>query len=76
MPPEWSRGLADPSRMDGISDSLERVFKSQKRGRDLTRDIRFLTLQILELSIFNLFFFLFFLSFVLKDIFLCSPGWP
>lgn len=57
MPPEWSRGLADLSRMDGISDSLERVFKSQKRGRDLTRDIRFLTLQILELSIFNLFFF-------------------
>lgn len=52
MPPEWSRSLADPRGMDGISDSLERVSKSQKKGRNLTRDIHCLTLQILELSIF------------------------
>lgn len=52
VPPEWSRSLADPSGMDGISDSLERVSKSQKKGRNLTRDIHCLTLQILELSIF------------------------
>ena len=51
VPPKWSRGLVDPSTLDGISDSLDRVSLSQKKGRNLTSDIGFGTLQKLELSI-------------------------